>query len=256
MLVDSHCHLTLPDFQNDLEEVLKRGKEIGIETYLSICTRLSDFDNLRHLSERLPSVFCSAGVHPHDAKDYAHQTNFKENLTACAQSEKVIGIGETGLDYHYNLSPREDQLTCLKTHVQVSQQLNIPIIIHTREADEDTLSCLTGQNLKGVFHCFTGGKELAQAALDLGFYISFSGIITFKKSEALRAVVATVPLERMLIETDAPYLAPVPHRGQRNEPAFVRQVAQCIADIKGVAFDHVAARTTENFFTLFTKATL
>lgn len=254
MLVDSHCHLTFPDFQQDLEEVLERGKNNGLEAYLSIGTRLNEIQRLFDLSQKVPNIFCSVGVHPHDAKDYARQGDLSETLIALAQHEKVIGLGETGLDYHYNLSPREDQLICFNAHIQASQALDIPIIIHTREADEDTLSYLRNQHLKGVFHCFSGGQALAEAGLDLGFYISFSGIITFKKSDALRAVVQSIPLERILIETDAPYLAPVPYRGQRNEPAFVKAIAECIAEVKGIPFHHVAQQTTENFYTLFKKA--
>lgn len=254
MLVDSHCHLTFPDFQQDLEEVLERGKNNGLEAYLSIGTRLNEIQRLFDLSQKVPNIFCSVGVHPHDAKDYARQGDLSETLIALAQHEKVIGLGETGLDYHYNLSPREDQLICFNAHIQASQALDIPIIIHTREADEDTLSYLRNQHLKGVFHCFSGGQALAEAGLDLGFYISFSGIITFKKSDALRAVVQSIPLERILIETDAPYLAPVPYRGQRNEPAFVKAIAECIAEVKGIPFHNVAQQTTENFYTLFKKA--
>lgn len=253
MLVDSHCHLNYPDFQDDLETVMAQARAIGVSTFLTINTRLDQAEDLFLLTERFQDVYCTVGVHPHDATDYKGP-GLREKLLNLVQRDRVIGIGETGLDYYYENSPREAQIESFKTHIAVAKAKNLPLVIHTREADEDTLACLSQQEVRGVFHCFSGDLALAKAALDLGFYLSFSGIITFKNADALREVVKYTPLERILIETDAPFLAPVPHRGQRNEPAFVKHTADKIAALKGVSFEQIATQTTANFFTLFSRA--
>jgi TatD DNase family protein len=256
MLVDSHCHLNFPDFKDDLDDVIIRAQQNGIEILLTINTKLTEATSLQQIAEQYEQVFYTVGVHPHEAQDYT-SSDLKDQLKRLAMHPKVVGLGETGLDYYYQHSPREAQIFSFETHIEAGIDMNLPIIIHTREADADTLSCLKKYpKSRGVFHCFSGSSTLAQAALELGYYISFSGIITFKKAEELRQVVRDVPLNRILVETDAPYLAPVPHRGKRNEPAFTRYTAEMIADLKQVSFDDVAKQTTQNFFNLFNRATM
>lgn len=256
MLVDSHCHLNFPDFVDDLPEVIERARQNGIETLVTINTKLTESLDVQRIAEQYPQIYCTVGVHPHDAQDYAGP-DLKSRLIDLANHPKVIGIGETGLDYYYNHSPREPQISSFETHIEVAMELGLPVIIHTRQADEDTLKTLKKYpQCRGVFHCFSGSSALAHEALALGYYISFSGIITFKKSDELREIVKEVPMDRILVETDAPYLAPMPHRGKRNEPAFTRHTAQMVADIKGMTFEDVAKATTENFFHLFTKASM
>lgn len=260
MLVDSHCHLNFPEFAPDLDEVLARAQENGVDMMLTINTKLAEAKNLQAIADRYPQVFCTVGVHPHDAADYAKGYEGQSLLTqikAFAQHPKVVGIGETGLDYYYNNSPRKEQISAFSDHIQASVELGLPLVVHTRDADEDTIACLmeVGQGkARGVFHCFSGSADLAQKALNLGFYISFSGILTFKNADALRQIAQSVPLERLLVETDAPFLAPVPHRGRRNEPAFVRHTAELLANIKGLSYSAIKTITTNNFFALFTTA--
>jgi TatD DNase family protein len=254
MLVDSHCHLNYPDFQEDLAQVVARAQSNGVETLLTINTKLTEALQLQDIAEQYRPIFCSVGVHPHEAQDYDSEKLF-EQIVSLAQHPKVIGIGETGLDYYYEHSPRALQVASFEAHLRASIHLKLPVIIHTRQADEDTLACLKKYpNAKGVFHCFSGSQELARQALEKGYYISFSGILTFKKAEDLREIAKWVPLNRILVETDAPYLAPIPHRGQRNEPAFTRYVAELLAELKGISFEEVAHVTTTNFFYLFDKA--
>lgn len=260
MLVDSHCHLNFPEFASDLDAVLDRARENGIGTMLTINTKLAQAKDLQCIADKYPQVFCTVGVHPHDAAEYVKGYEGESLFTqikAFSDHPKVVGIGETGLDYYYNNSPREDQISAFSDHIRASIDLDLPLIIHTRDADEDTITCLTdvGQGkAKGVFHCFSGSAELAQKALDLGFYISFSGIVTFQKADILRQIAQSTPLDRILVETDAPFLAPVPHRGKRNEPAFVRHTAELVANIKGLSYSAIEITTTNNFFTLFNKA--
>lgn len=255
MLVDSHCHLNFPEFKDDLPEVLERATTMGVTTYLTVNTKLTDALELQKIADTYPRVFCSVGVHPHDAADYA-STDLIDQIKALTSHPKVVALGETGLDYHYEHSPRDQQIEAFKIHLEAGCALDLPIIVHTREADADTLNCLDGYpKSRGVFHCFTGGTQMAQGGLDRGYFISFSGIITFKKSEELREVVKYVPLDRMLVETDAPFLAPLPHRGKRNEPGFTRHTAEMIAEIKGISLTEVAEITTRNFYTLFNRAT-
>lgn len=256
MLVDSHCHLDYLAKDGDLDEAVERARAAGVGRMVTICTKLSEFDAVLGIAERFDDVVCTVGVHPHEAEGEGQGS--PDRLLDLARHPKVVGIGETGLDYYYEHSPREAQQRSFRAHIAASRQSGLPLIVHTRDADEDTIAILHDEYARapftGVIHCFTAGPALAAAALELGFFISLAGIVTFKKADALRAAVAEVPLDRLLIETDAPYLAPVPKRGKRNEPAFVAHTAAYLADFFGVSADELAARTTENFFKLFSKA--
>ena len=254
MLVDSHCHLNFPDFKDDLDDVMRRADLNGIKTMLTINTRLSESLDIQKIADTYPHVFCTVGVHPHDAKDYADDALLNK-ITQLSDHPKVVGLGETGLDYYYNNSDSSDQIHCFDIHLTAAKQLDLPVVVHTRDADADTLNCLDKTpGTRGVFHCFSGGIDMARAGLDRGYYISFSGIITFKKAEELREVVKFVPLDRILVETDAPFLAPIPHRGKRNEPAFTLHTAEMVAELKGIPLSEVTKQTTDNFFTLFNRA--
>jgi TatD DNase family protein len=254
MLVDSHCHLDFPDFVPEREAVIGRAREAGVGTMLTISTRLDAFPAVRAIAEAHDDIWCSVGAHPHEAADHADAT--AAELGMLAAHPRVIGIGETGLDFHYEHSPREVQERVFRAHIAASHQSGLPLIVHAREADGEIARILRETRPPaGVLHCFSSGRGLAEAALDLGFYISISGIVTFRNAEDLRGIVRDVPLERLLVETDAPYLAPVPHRGKRNEPAFVAATAAAVASLKGIEPDELAAATTENFFRLFQKAT-
>jgi TatD DNase family protein len=253
MLVDSHCHLDFSDFAPERDAVIARAFAAGIGTMLTICTRLDQFDGVRAIAEADPRIWCSVGAHPHEAQDHAEL--LADQLLALAAHPRVIGIGETGLDFHYNLSPRDVQSGVFRAHIAASQQSGLPLIIHAREADAEIAAILRGEAPPpGVLHCFTGTRALAEAALDLGFYISISGIVTFRNADDLRGIVRDLPLDRLLVETDAPYLAPVPYRGKRNEPAFVAATAAAVAVLKGIDSEALAAATTANFFRLFAKA--
>ena len=254
MLVDSHCHLNFPEFKEDIEKVIENAGNSGIKHMLTVNTRLSEITEVQEIAEKHHNIFCSVGVHPHDSKDY-NDPNLLENLKVHAKHPKVVALGETGLDYYYNNSDQESQVNCFKMHLKTSAEIDLPVIIHTRDADIDTIICLDEfPNTKGVFHCFSGSSAFAKQGLDRGLYISFSGIITFKNAGELREVVKYVPLERILVETDSPFLAPLPYRGKRNEPAYTRHVAELVADIKDIPFEEVAKTTTQNFFNLFRKA--
>ena len=253
MLVDSHCHLDFPEFAPEREAVIARAFAAGIGTMLTICTRLDQFAGVEAIAESDGRIWCSVGAHPHEAAD--HGDLLTDCLVALTRHARVVGIGETGLDFHYDLSPRDIQERVFRTHVAASHATGLPLIIHAREADAEIAAILTAEAPPpGVLHCFTAGRALAQAALDIGFYISISGIVTFRNAEDLRAIVRDIPLDRLLVETDAPYLAPVPYRGKRNEPAFVAATAAAVAELKGVAPEALAEATTENFFRLFAKA--
>ena len=253
MLVDSHCHLDFADFGPEREAVIERARAAGVVTMATICTRLDEFPTVRQIAEAHGDIWCSVGVHPHEAADYSDTT--ADNLAALAAHPRVIGIGETGLDFHYDHSPRDVQEQLFRTHIAAAQASGLPLIIHAREADAEIASILRDEGAaSGVLHCFSSGRGLAEAALDLGFYISISGIVTFRNAEELRAIVRDVPLDRLLVETDAPYLAPVPYRGKRNEPAFVTATAAAVAELKGVEPAVLAEATTDNFFRLFRKA--
>ncbi|HEY0283397.1 MAG TPA: TatD family hydrolase [Rhizomicrobium sp.] len=256
MLVDSHCHLEYPALASEIDAVMARAHAAGVGACVSISTKLETFETVRAMAALFDNVWCSVGVHPHEAA--AEPLTGAAPLLERADDPKVIGIGETGLDYFYDHSPRAVQRTNFRAHIEASRLTKLPLIVHTRDAEDDTVAILREETAKsafpGVLHCFTGTATLAQAALDLGFTISASGIVTFKKSEALRAVLKEVPLDRLLVETDAPYLAPVPHRGKSNEPSFVAHTAAALAELKGVTAETLARATTDNFFRLFTKA--
>ena len=255
ILVDSHCHLDFPDYAGDVDGVMVRARAAGVGVCLSIGTELKRFAGVRAVAEKFSDVWCSVGVHPHEAQK--ELLPGPAPLLAEANHPKVAGIGETGLDYYYEHSPHAAQAANFRCHIAAGRAAKLPVIVHTRDADDDTVAILEEEMAKGGFsgliHCFTGGQKLADAALALGLYISVSGIATFKNSGALRDVIRTVPLDRLLVETDAPFLAPMPHRGKTNEPAFVVHTARMLAELKGVSEGELAAATTENFFRLFTK---
>jgi TatD DNase family protein len=254
MLVDSHCHLDFPDFAPEREAVIARAFAAGIGTMLTICTRLDQFESVRAIAESDPRLWCSVGAHPHEAADHADLIS--QRLVALAAHPRVVGIGETGLDFHYDLSTRDVQERVFRAHIAASKASGLPLIVHAREADGEIATILAAETPPpGVLHCFTGSRALAEAALELGFYISISGIVTFRNADELRAIVRDVPLDLLLVETDAPYLAPVPYRGKRNEPAFVAATAAFVATLKGIEPEELAAATTANFFRLFAKAT-
>jgi TatD DNase family protein len=253
MLVDSHCHLDFPDFAAERDAVIARARAAGIGTMLTIGTRLDQFAGVKAIAEAYDDVWCSVGAHPHEAVDHAG-TKAAE-LAALAAHPRVIGIGETGLDYHYDHGPRDVQQVLFRSHIAAARLSRLPLIVHAREADDDVARLLREEGAAaGVLHCFSSGRGLAEAALELGFYISISGIVTFRNAEELRSIVRDVPVDRLLVETDAPYLAPVPYRGRRNEPAYVAATAAAVAALKGLDPEDLAAATTENFFRLFTKA--
>jgi TatD DNase family protein len=253
MLVDSHCHLDFPDFAEERGAIVARARAAGVGTMLTIGTRLDQFPGVRAIAEAYQDVWCSVGAHPHEAADHAALS--AAVLADLAAHPRVVGIGETGLDFHYDHSPRDLQERVFRAHIAASRASRLPLIIHAREADDEVARILREERPPpGVLHCFSSGRALAEAALDLGFYISISGIVTFRNAEELRAIVRDVPLERLLLETDAPYLAPVPYRGRRNEPAYVAATATVVAGLKGVDPEHLAAATTDNFFRLFKKA--
>lgn len=256
MLVDSHCHLNYPQFA-DLGAVITRAKGMGVGLMQTISTKRSDFATVKSIAEAHPEVYCSIGIHPHEAEP--HEDITLEELLAEANHPRVIGIGETGLDFYYEHSPRLAQETLFRRHIEAGRQLGLPVIVHSRDADEDTVRILEDEMKRGAFrfliHCFSTGQYLADKSVEMGGYISVSGIITFKKSQALRDSVATVPLASLLVETDAPYLAPEPYRGKSNEPGYTSFVAERVAEIKDVSVEDVHKVTTENFFRLFSKAT-
>ncbi|MBC8268272.1 MAG: TatD family hydrolase [Rhodospirillaceae bacterium] len=256
MLVDSHCHLDFPDFADDMEDIVVRAAEVGVNHMLSICTYVTKFDQVLAIAKRYDNIFCTVGIHPHNADKEPEVT--AEHLIRMAADDKVIGFGETGLDFYYDKSPRDIQKRQFQAHIEASRQMGLPLVVHTRDADDEMAEILVEEMGKGEFtgllHCFSSSRKLADTALELGLYLSISGIVTFKTADELRAIVKDVPLERLLVETDAPYLAPVPRRGKRNEPAFTRHTAEKISEIKGLSLDEVARVTTDNFFSLFSKA--
>ena len=255
MLVDSHCHLDFPDFAPELEAVVARAEAAGVGRMVTISTRVRRHAQVLAIAERFPNVTCSVGTHPHHTHEELDIT--AEELIARAQHPKVVAIGEAGLDYHYDNSPRAAQEQGFRTHIAAARATQLPLVIHAREADEDTARILEEEMGKGPFpavlHCYTGGPELARRAIALGHSISFTGIVTFKNSGALREIAESLPADRFLVETDAPYLAPLPYRGKRNEPAYVAEVARVLAEVRGVSAEEIARQTTENFFRLFSK---
>jgi len=254
MLIDSHCHLDFPEFAADFALLLQRAEEADVGLMLTICTHLARFPAVLALAERHRQIYCTVGIHPHEAA--AEPAVSAEQLVALADHPKVIGFGETGLDYFYQHSPRDQQIANFRAHIAAARQL--PVVIHSRDADDDTIAILTEEMALGAFpgliHCFSSGRRLGEAAVALGLTVSLSGILTFKKSDDLRAIAADLPLQKLLVETDSPFLAPMPFRGKRCEPAYVVRTAEKLAEIKGLALDQVAAATTDNFFALFRKA--
>ncbi|MEE8352694.1 MAG: TatD family hydrolase [Rhodospirillales bacterium] len=256
MLVDSHCHLDFPDFDGELDDVLARAKDAGIGHMMTICTRVIKFDGVLALAEAHDNIFCTVGIHPHNVTDEPETTS--EDLIGLTEHPKVVGIGETGLDFYYDHCPRDLQEKSFRAHITAARETGLPLVIHNRDSDEDMIRILRDEHRKGPFpgliHCFSSDSQLAENVMEIGLSISFSGIVTFKAAETLRDVARIVPIERILVETDAPYLAPVPKRGKRNEPAFTIFTAAEVAGIKGMDADAFAKATTDNYFRLFSKA--
>lgn len=254
-LVDSHCHLDFPDFEAERDAVIERARARGVERIVTISTRVRQFDRLQAIVERYDDVYASIGTHPHNAAEELDVT--ADDLCRIAEAPKVVAIGEAGLDYHYDKSPREAQAAGFRTHIAAARDSGLPLVIHAREADEEIAAILEEEMGKGPFkailHCFSSGAALAERGLALGLYVSFSGIVTFRNAETIREIARNVPLDRMLVETDAPYLAPPPNRGRRNEPAFVADTARILAEAIDVPAETLAAATTDNFYRLFSK---
>jgi len=255
MIVDSHCHLDFDELSSDLENVLLRAKAADVRILQTICTKISQFDKVKKIAEEHENIYCSVGVHPNEVENEGVIS--VETIIKATENPKVIGIGETGLDYYYEHSDKDSQRESFINHIRASQETQLPIIIHTRSADEDTVSILKEEmkrkKFPGLIHCFTATQELANECLNIGLYISISGIITFKNAENLRSVVKTIPIERLLVETDAPYLAPMPMRGKPNEPSFVKHTVHYLAELLGKTPEEIAEKTTENFLRLFSK---
>ena len=254
-VVDSHCHLDYPGLAEDLTQVVARANGAGVKLMLSIGTRVRKFDQILAIAERHAHVFCTVGTHPHNAAEEPDVT--AGELVRLARHPKVVGIGEAGLDYHYDHSPRDQQAKSFRIHIEAARETGLPLVIHSREAEADTAAILEEEMAKGTFkpllHCFSSKAELAERGLELGAYVSFSGILTYKNAEDIRGVARQVPLDRLLVETDAPYLAPVPYRGKTNEPAFVVKTLEKLAEVKEVTPTEMAALTSRNFLTLFDK---
>jgi TatD DNase family protein len=266
MLVDSHCHLNFPDFKDDLDAVIARARDAGVTVMQTICTGMEEFDEVHGIAQKYEGVYCSVGVHPNES-DKAPVIPTVEDLLEKTKLPKVIGIGETGLDYHYLKNAKSDdkntkntikiQKDSFKIHIDAARKSGLPVIVHSRDADEATVDMLTEEmragKFKGLIHCFTGTKYLADKAVELGLYISLSGIITFKNAQSIRDALQDVPLDRLLVETDAPYLAPNPHRGKRNEPSFTIYTNKILSEVKKISEEECARVTTENFYRLFDK---
>jgi TatD DNase family protein len=254
IIVDSHCHLNYPDFKDDLQQVIANAYEANIGYMQTICTKLPEFPDILKIANSNEKIYCSVGVHPHEVEKHAEITT--EELIRLADNPKVIGIGETGLDYFYEHSPRELQKDAFIKHITASRVTGKPIIVHTRDADEDTIEILQNEmqkgKFKGLIHCFSSSRFVAEEAIKMGMYVSISGIVTFKKSIELQNIVKDLPLDKLLVETDAPFLAPVPKRGKRNEPAYTKYTAEFLADLKNTTYEEVAEITTRNFMELFT----
>jgi TatD DNase family protein len=255
MLVDSHCHLDFPDFSEEREAIVARALAAGIGRMVTISTRVKKFYQVLEIAETFNSVYCSVGTHPHNADEELDVS--VDELVDLSNHAKVVAIGEAGLDYHYDKAPRDAQAKGFRTHIAAARLTGLPLVIHARAADADMAAILEEETGKGAFpfilHCFSSGRRLAEVGVALGGYVSFSGILTFKNSADLRAIAADVPHDRLLVETDAPYLAPVPFRGKRNEPSFVTQTARVLAETIGVSDEEIAQITTDNFFRLFKK---
>ncbi len=255
ILIDSHCHLDFPDFSGELEALIARAHAAGVASIVTISTRVKRHAEVLAIAERFPQVYCSVGTHPHHAGEELDIS--VEELIERTRHPKVVALGEAGLDYHYEFSAREAQAQSFRNHITAARMTGLPLVIHSREADAEMIAILEEEARRGrfpaVLHCFTGGQELADRAISLGLFISFTGILTFKKSDELRTIAKSLPRDRILVETDAPYLAPGRYRGKRNEPAFVVETARALAQIRGVSDAQTASETTDNFFRLFSK---
>jgi TatD DNase family protein len=255
MLIDSHCHLDFPDFSGDLDGIVNRAEAAGVGRIVTISTRVRRQQQLLDITARFPNVYCSVGTHPHHADE--EDGIDAEELIALTKPKKVVALGEAGLDYFYKNGSPEAQARGFRAHIAAARATGLPLVIHTRDADEDCGRILEDEIAKGPFravlHCYTGGRELALKAISLGLFISFTGILTFKNTQYLRDIAAELPADRIMVETDAPYLAPGKYRGKRNEPAFVVETAKTLGEVRGVSFDEIARQTTDNFFNFFTK---
>ncbi|WP_343562543.1 TatD family hydrolase [Kiloniella sp. b19] len=256
MLVDSHCHLDYFLRDGDLNDALQRAREAEVGCMVTIGTRISTFDTVLSIAENHSDIFCTVGVHPNEAGDEGLSS--PDVLIERSQHPRVVGLGESGLDYHYDHAPREKQAVSFRAHIEAARETGLPLVVHTRDADEDTVAIMREEYEKGeypaVIHCFTAGRDLAMASLEMGFYISLSGVLTFKSGQPIRDIVRDVPMDRLLVETDSPYLAPIPFRGKRNEPSYVQHTARVLAEVKSVSEEEISRQTTENFFRLFSKA--
>ena len=256
MLVDSHCHLEYKGLVEERDEVLIRAREAGVGAFLNISTKQAEWSQVVGTANAQPDVWASVGIHPHNADDHPGLT--RDELLEATLDPKVIGIGETGLDYYYDHSDRDAQRKLFRLHIDVAREVQLPVIIHTRDAEEDTLAILSDEMGKGAFpaliHCFTASPEFGQRVLELGLSISISGIVTFKNAKELQEFAREIPQDRLLVETDSPFLAPVPHRGKTCEPGYVGDTARFLADLRGESFDELSRVTTENFYRLFSKA--
>ncbi|MGN6548904.1 MAG: TatD family hydrolase [Pararhizobium sp.] len=255
MLVDSHCHLDFPDFETERDAIVERARAAGIRRMVTISTRVKAFEKVLAVAESYDDVYCSVGTHPHNADEELDVGT--DDLIRLSEHPKVVAIGEAGLDYHYDNAPREAQATGFRRHIGAARETGLPLVIHSRSADDDMIAILEEESRKGAFpfilHCFSAGRALAETGIRLGGYVSFSGILTFRNSEDIRAIARTLPRDRLLVETDAPYLAPVPHRGKRNEPAFVADTARVLAETLEMDLDDLARLTSENVFRVFSK---
>ncbi len=254
-LVDSHCHLDFPDFADELDTIVERAMDAGVRRMVTISTRVKKFHQVLAIAEQFEPVYCSVGTHPHNADEELDVT--VDQLVQLASHPKVVAIGEAGLDYHYDKSPREAQQTGFRNHIAAARITGLPLVIHARSADADMMQILREETQRGAFpailHCFSSSRQLAECGLESGMMVSFSGILTFKNSQEIRDIARDVPLDRLLVETDAPYLAPVPMRGKRNEPSFVTHTASVLADVKGISESDISRITSENFFQTFAK---
>ncbi|MGX1305711.1 TatD DNase family protein [Amorphus suaedae] len=258
MLIDSHCHLDFPDFAEERDAVVARARAAGVRLMVTICTRVAKFDQVRAVAEAYPEVYCSVGTHPNSAGEDGEADVTTEMLVDLARHPKVVAIGEAGLDFHYDHAPRDAQAEGFRRHIRAARQTGLPLVIHARSADDEVAEILATAHAEegpfpAILHCFSSGRALAVKGVELGLYVSFSGILTFKSAEEIRAIAREVPAERLLVETDAPYLAPVPHRGQRNEPSYVVETARVLAEARGVSAEEIARQTTDNFFRLFSR---
>lgn len=255
MLVDSHCHLDFPDFADDLDGIVARAEAAGVGRIVTISTRVRKLDKLIAITERYPNVYCTVGTHPHQANE--EDGIPASELIALTKHPKVIGLGEAGLDYFYKHGSPEAQARGFRQHIAAARETGLPLVIHTRDADEDCGKILDEEIAKGAFkavlHCYTGGRDLAMKAIAHGLLISFTGILTFKASQSLRDLAAELPADRIMVETDAPFLAPGKFRGKRNEPSYVTETAKVLAEVRGVSLDEISRQTTENFFRFFSK---